>query len=138
MMAAKSSKHRSRRRVAAFNFLSNISLDGTHRDTKYAIFNQKGLCIKDFNTLESDKRCENVGSINDMVNTVIVNDDSYDVKMTKNVQLDSECNVDSNICEDLSNSQHNSGNNKLTQKRKISALTSLLESTNDNTNHRYR
>ncbi|KAG1667029.1 CDK5 and ABL1 enzyme substrate 1 [Nymphon striatum] len=40
MSVALVKRHKSRRRVAALAFLSNISLDGTHSDTKLSIFNR--------------------------------------------------------------------------------------------------
>lgn len=60
MSVALVKRHKSRRRVAALAFLSNISLDGTHSDTKLAIFNRDNEPIPAENCGKSELSTVNI------------------------------------------------------------------------------
>lgn len=54
-MANSLKRNRSRRRIAAITFLSNISLDGSYRDTRLALLPRNGAIIKNSALLSTDE-----------------------------------------------------------------------------------
>ena len=64
-MAAALKKNHSRRRLAAFTFLSNISLDGSHRDTRLVILPRNGVLNNQHNEVQTAVSKQNRANVED-------------------------------------------------------------------------
>lgn len=90
-MANSLKKNRSRRRIAAVTFLSNITLDGSYRDTRLSLLPRNGAIIRNEATvsLESDSYGEEE---DDLVNTEVQIKNDRIKRLQKHKQK--QCNQD--------------------------------------------